>query len=95
MMWLTNSQFEVVNNSDFWAITLNHRFQTPLLNAARNGHDEIVAYLLQFSEVSTQLERQLENVYSASVSYSYMYTYIGLQCHKHACTLHMSCMQNT
>ena len=78
----------------------NHRFQpkaqdqspgtaetqTPLLNAARNGHDEIVAYLLQFSKVSTQLKRQPENVGSASVSYSYMYTCICLQCHIHLCS---------
>ena len=45
--------------------------KTPLLCAAEAGHDEIVAYLLQFEKVRTDLENESGKVYSASVSYSY------------------------
>ena len=45
--------------------------KTPLLCAAEAGHDEIVAYLLQFEKVRTDLESESGKVYSASVSYSY------------------------
>ena len=46
--------------------------KTPLLCAAEAGHDEIVAYLLQFREVQTALKSQPPKVSSASVSYSYI-----------------------
>ena len=48
----------------------SHKGKTPLLCAAEAGHDEIVAYLLQFTKVRTDLHNQPEKVYSASVSYS-------------------------
>ena len=47
----------------------SHKGKTPLLCAAEAGHDEIVAYLLQFTKVRTDLHNQPEKVYSASVSY--------------------------
>ena len=47
-----------------WA---SHNGKTPLLRAAEAGHDEIVAYLLQFRKVQTDLEEQPEKVPSASV----------------------------
>ena len=43
--------------------------KTPLLCAAESGHDEIVAYLLQFRKVRTDLHNQPGKVYSASVSH--------------------------
>ena len=43
--------------------------KTPLLCAAEAGHDEIVAYLLQFRTVRTDLEKEQGEVSSASVSY--------------------------
>ena len=36
--------------------------KTPLLCAAEAGHDEIVAYLLQFKSVRTDLKKQQEVV---------------------------------
>ena len=48
----------------------SHNSKTPLLCAAEAGHDEIVAYLLQFTKVQTDLKEQPEVVESASVSYS-------------------------
>ena len=42
--------------------------KTPLLCAAEVGHDEIVAHLLQFREVLTDLKEQPKEVHSASVS---------------------------
>ena len=48
----------------------SHNDKTPLLCAAEAGHDEVVAYLLQFTKVRTDLQNQPEKVYSASVSYS-------------------------
>ena len=42
--------------------------ETPLLNAARNGHDGIVAYLLQFRKVLTDLKEQEDEVDNARVS---------------------------
>ena len=47
-----------------WA---SHNGKTPLLCAAEAGHDEIVAHLLQFRKVQTDLEEQPEKVPSASV----------------------------
>lgn len=41
--------------------------KTPLLYAAEAGHDQIVAYLLQFREVCTDLKEQPQRVDSASV----------------------------
>ena len=46
----------------------SHNGKTPLLCAAEAGHDEIVAYLLQFTKVQTDLKEQPEVVESASVS---------------------------
>ena len=43
--------------------------KTPLLCAAEAGHDEVVAYLLQFKKVRTDLRNQPGKVYSASVSH--------------------------
>ena len=48
----------------------SHKGKTPLLCAAEAGHDEIVAYLLQFTKVRTDLQNQPEKVYSASVSHT-------------------------
>ena len=44
----------------------SHNGKTPLLCAAEAGHDEIVAYLLQFESVLTDLREQSEVVKSAS-----------------------------
>lgn len=41
--------------------------KTPLLYVAEAGHDQIVAYLLQFREVCTDLKEQPQRVDSASV----------------------------
>ena len=46
----------------------SHKDKTPLLCAAEAGHDEIVAYLLQFRKVQTDLESQPGKVYNANVS---------------------------
>ena len=46
----------------------SHNDKTPLLCAAEAGHDAIVAYLLEFREVRTDLEKQSDKVQSASVS---------------------------
>ena len=51
----------------------SHNDKTPLLCAAEAGHDEIVAYLLQFREVQTYLKNQLEKVHTARVSYIELY----------------------
>ena len=56
----------------------SHNDKTPLLCAAEAGHDEIVAYLLQFTKVRTDLQNQPEKVYSASVSYSCKLVQINL-----------------
>ena len=48
----------------------SHNGKTPLLCAAEAGHDEVVAYLLQFTKVQTDLKEQPEVVESASVSHS-------------------------
>ena len=45
----------------------SHSKKTPLLCAAEAGHDEIVAYLLQFRKVRTDLEKEQGNVQSAKV----------------------------
>lgn len=42
--------------------------KTPLLCAAKAGHIEIVAYLLQFKSVLTYLKEQPEEIPDASVS---------------------------
>ena len=42
--------------------------ETPLLNAAQNGLDEIGAYLLQFRKVLTDLKEQEDEVDNARVS---------------------------
>jgi len=47
----------------------SHKGKTPLLCAAEAGHDEIVAYLLEFREVQTYLKNQPSVVMSANVSY--------------------------
>ena len=47
----------------------SHNGKTPLLCAAEAGHDEIVAYLLQFRKVRTDLEKEQGKVSSVSVSY--------------------------
>ena len=49
-------------------ILYSHDGKTPLLCAAEAGHDEIVAYLLQFRKVQTDLESQPGKVYNANVS---------------------------
>ena len=49
-----------------WYPSLNGK--TPLLCAAEAGQDEIVAYLLQFRKVQTDLRKQPGEVESASVS---------------------------
>ena len=49
----------------------SHSKKTPLLCAAEAGHDEIVAYLLEFRTVQTDLESQPGKVYNASVSTSF------------------------
>ena len=46
----------------------SHKGKTPLLCAAEAGHDEIVAYLLEFREVQTYLKEQSEKVQNANVS---------------------------
>ena len=46
----------------------SHNGKTPLLCAAEAGHDEIVAYLLEFREVQTYLKKQSDKVQSTSVS---------------------------
>ena len=46
----------------------SHNDKTPLLCAAEAGQDEIVAYLLQFRKVRTDLRKQPGEVESASVS---------------------------
>ena len=46
----------------------SHDGETPLLCAAEAGQDEIVAYLLQFTKVRTDLRKQPGEVASASVS---------------------------
>ena len=46
----------------------SHDGKTPLLCAAEAGHDELVAYLLQFENVRTDLKEQPEVGKSASVS---------------------------
>ena len=54
----------------------SHNGKTPLLCAAEAGHDEIVAYLLEFTKVRTDLEKETKKVAkNASVSYSCI-TYI-------------------
>ena len=45
----------------------SHNGKTPLLCAAEAGHDEIVAYLLLFIKVQTDLRGQPEVVKDASV----------------------------
>ena len=63
-----------------WA---SHDGKTPLLCAAEAGHDEIVAYLLQFRKVQAALEEQPEKVYSASVSlhtHNFIIVSIGSVC---------------
>ena len=49
--------------------------KTPLLCTAEAGHDEIVAYLLQFRTVRTDLESESGTVKTVKVSYSLKYTY--------------------
>ena len=44
--------------------------KTPLLCAAESGHDKVVAYLLSFEKVQTDLKNQPKKVENASVSYS-------------------------
>ena len=52
-------------------LALSHNGKTPLLCAAEAGHDEVVAYLLEFTKVRTDLEKETkEGVKNASVSYS-------------------------
>ena len=46
----------------------SHNDKTPLLCAAEAGHDEIVAYLLQFEDVLTDQRKQPGVVKNASVS---------------------------
>ena len=46
----------------------SHNGKTPLLCAAKAGHDEIVAYLLQFEDVLTDQRKQPGMVKNASVS---------------------------
>ena len=53
----------------------SHSNKTPLLCAAKAGHDEIVAYLLQFRKVRADLESEPGNVQSAKVIYSLQYFY--------------------
>ena len=48
-------------------VPCSHKGKTPLLCAAEAGHDEIVAYLLQFREVQTYLKYQPEVVKNANV----------------------------
>ena len=45
----------------------SHNGKTPLLCAAEAGHDEIVAYLLQFRKVLADLKSQPEEVKNANV----------------------------
>ena len=53
---------------------ISHDGKTPLLCAAEAGHDEIVAYLLEFEEVQAALKKQ-EEVVNASVSKSVVRSY--------------------
>ena len=62
-MWYSSHNFYFNNFS-------SHSDKTPLLCAAEAGRDEIVAYLLQFRKVRTDLKNQPEEVHSARVSYS-------------------------
>ena len=57
-----------------WA---SHNGKTPLLCAAEAGHDEIVAYLLEFEEVQADLKKKekVEKVVNASVSKSVVRSY--------------------
>ena len=48
----------------------SHEGKTPLLCAAEAGHDEIVAYLLEFDEVQADLKNEEGKVDNASVSKS-------------------------
>lgn len=43
--------------------------KTPLLCAAESGHDKVVAYLLTFEKVQTDLKNQPKKVASPSVSF--------------------------
>ena len=54
--------------------------KTPLLCAAEAGHDEIVAYLLGFEEVQTDLKNQQEEVDNPSVKKSMQWEARGRVC---------------
>ena len=49
-------------------VSCSHNSKTPLLCAAETGHDEVMAYLLEFENVLTDLRGQPDVVESASVS---------------------------
>ena len=48
----------------------SHDGKTPLLCAAEAGHDEIVAYLLQFRKVQNDQQIHKKEVHSSRVSYN-------------------------
>ena len=60
-----------------WA---SHDGKTPILCAAEAGHDEIVAYLLEFEEVQDDLKNQQKKVENASVSKSTQWAARGRVC---------------
>ena len=51
-------------------ILYSHDGKTPLLCAAEAGHDEIVAYLLQFRKVQNDPQNHKKEVHSSRVSYN-------------------------
>ena len=51
-----------------FCISRRYKCKTPLLCAAEAGHDEVVAFLLWFRKVRTDLQNQPKEVESASVS---------------------------
>ena len=54
--------------------------KTPLLCAAKSGHDKVVAYLLTFEKVRTELRKLPEKVGSASVSYVQPFLNLRYKC---------------
>ena len=60
----------IVNNFHLACDTYSHDGKTPLLCAAEAGHDEIVAYLLQFRKVQNDPQNHKKEVHSSRVSYN-------------------------
>ena len=60
---------DCIGSISYYYLSYSQNGKTPLLCAAESGHDKVVAYLLTFEKVRTDLKNQPEKVESASVSF--------------------------